>query len=184
MSSFVIIREKIFSSTWGAFESHRLRTRAVYADVTLHDLWLNLLPFLFFSISRLKHEPREKRIRTARPARSSSWSYWHMAALQRAFEIISSTSAKRRALSAQQIYNSLVGNRDSCRIFYASSLNFINVMQTQAFQHIKLLMLCEYTLGLQILINIICMLICIFLISDIIYAHNFYSMMPAHGHIN
>lgn len=184
MNSFVIITEKIFSSIWGALVLHRLRTRAVHADVTLHDLWLNLLPFLFFSISRLKTRTPGKRIRTARPARSSSWSYWHMAALQRAFEIISSTSAKRRALSAQQIYNSLVGNRDSRRIFYASSLNFINVMQTQAFQHIKLLMLCEYTLGLQILINIICMLICIFLISDIIYAHNFYSMMPAHGHIN
>lgn len=52
-------------------------------------------------------------------------------------------------------------------------MNFINAMQTQALQHIKLLMLCEYTLGLRILINIICMLICIFLISDIIYAHNF-----------
>ena len=57
-------------------------------------------------------------------------------------------------------------------------------MQTQAFQHIKLLMLCEYTLELQILINIICMLICIFLISDIIYAHNFQLLMPSRRHIN
>lgn len=57
-------------------------------------------------------------------------------------------------------------------------------MQTQSLQHIKLLMLCEYTLELQILINIICMLICIFLISDIIYAHNFHPMMPSRSHIN
>lgn len=64
------------------------------------------------------------------------------------------------------------------------SLNFINAMQTRSLQHIKLLMLCEYTLELQILINIICMLICIFLISDIIYAHNFLPMMPSRSHIN
>lgn len=57
-------------------------------------------------------------------------------------------------------------------------------MQTQAFQPIKLLMLCESTLELQILINIICMLICIFLISDIIYAHNFWLPVPRLKRIN
>jgi len=69
-------------------------------------------------------------------------------------------------------------------LFYARSLKFINVMQTQAFQPIKLLMLCESTLELQILINIICMLICIFLISDIIYAHNFHLLVPRLKRIN
>lgn len=57
-------------------------------------------------------------------------------------------------------------------------------MQTQAFQPIKLLMLCESTLELQPLINIICMLICIFLISDIIYAHNFRLLVPRLKRIN
>ena len=37
-------------------------------------------------------------------------------------------------------------------LFYARSLKFINVMQTQAFQPIKLLMLCESTLEWQVLI--------------------------------
>lgn len=69
-------------------------------------------------------------------------------------------------------------------LFYARSLKFINVMQTQAFQPIKLLMLCESTLELQPLINIICMLICIFLISDIIYAHNFRLPVPRLKRIN
>lgn len=69
-------------------------------------------------------------------------------------------------------------------LFYARSLKFINVMQTQAFQPIKLLMLCESTLELQTLINIICMLICIFLISDIIYAHNFRLLVPRLKRIN
>lgn len=69
-------------------------------------------------------------------------------------------------------------------LFYARSLKFINVMQTQAFQPITLLMLCESTLEWQILINIICMLICIFLISDIIYAHNFRLLVPRLKRIN
>lgn len=69
-------------------------------------------------------------------------------------------------------------------LFYARSLKFINVMQTQAFQPIKLLMLCESTLEWQVLINIICMLICIFLISDIIYAHNFRLLVPRLKRIN
>lgn len=153
----------IVSVNQGWFESHRSRN--------LPHFWWNSPRFCSFPSA-------------VKTSRSSSWSSWHTTALQRAFEIINPASAKRRALSARRINNSLLGNTDRRGIFYASSLNFINVMQTRAFQHIKLLMLCEYTVGLQILINIICMLICIFLISDIIYAHNFCSMMPAHGHIN
>lgn len=69
-------------------------------------------------------------------------------------------------------------------LFYARSLKFINVMQTQAFQPIKLLMLCECTLEFHSLVNIICMLICIFLISEIIYAHNFRLLVPRLKRIN
>lgn len=88
------------------------------------------------------------------------------------------------AVTAHRIYNSQVETETPTEFSMHGSLNFINVMQTQSFQHIKLLMLCESTLELQILINIICMLICIFLISDIIYAHNFHPMMPSRRHIN
>lgn len=107
-----------------------------------------------------------------------------MAPLQPAFEIITFTSAKEVAVTAHRIYNSQVETETPTTFPMRGPLNFINVMQTQALQHIKLLMLCEYTPELQILINIICMLICIFLISDIIYAHNFRSVMPSRRHIN
>lgn len=107
-----------------------------------------------------------------------------MAPLQPAFEIITFASAKEVAVTAHRIYNSQVETQTPTEFSMHGSLNFINAMQTQSFQHIKLLMLCEYTPELQILINIICMLICIFLISDIIYAHNFRPVMPSRRHIN
>ena len=108
-----------------------------------------------------------------------------MAPFQPASEIITFASAKEVAVTAHRIYNSRVETETPTEFpMQGDPLNFINVMQTQAFQHIKLLMLCEYTLELWILINIICMLICIFLISDIIYAHNFCPVMPSRRHIN
>lgn len=57
-------------------------------------------------------------------------------------------------------------------------------MQTRAFQPIKSRVLRGSTLEQHTLINIICMLICIFLISDIIYAHNFRLLVPRLKRIN
>lgn len=93
-------------------------------------------------------------------------------------------SANKRLLLPTEFTTHKWGTEAPTELFYARSLKFINVMQTQAFQPIKLLMLCESTLEWQILINIICMLICIFLISDIIYAHNFCLLVPRLKRIN
>lgn len=72
----------------------------------------------------------------------------------------------------------------SAELFYARPLKCVNAMQTRAFQPIKSRVLRGSTLEQHTLINIICMLICIFLISDIIYAHNFRLLVPRLKRIN